>query len=62
MTVRPPKALAPQQESGNPLDDALQQEILAEKAATYSRLVKQLQDALDALAEESSEDTLNAAG
>jgi hypothetical protein len=62
MTVRPPKALAPDQESDNPLDDALQQEIMAEKAATYSRLVKQLRDALDALAQENSEDTLNAAG
>lgn len=56
MPVEPPKALAPEQESDNPLDEALQQEILAEKAATYSRLMKRLEAALEAAREAETAD------
>ena len=63
MSVRPPKILAsnntlPQ----DPLSAALEHEVLAEKAATYSRLVEKLQAALEVYREERTEDALSFAG
>lgn len=50
MSVRPPKALAPKDPlSEDPLAAALEHEVLAEKAATYGRLVQKLEKALAAL-------------
>lgn len=50
MPVRPPRALAPKNDlPKDPLSAALEHEVLAEKAATYGRLVKRLEQALDAL-------------
>lgn len=50
MSVRPPKALAPKGAlQQDPLTAALEHEVLSEKAATYGRLVQQLEKALQAL-------------
>lgn len=46
----------------DPLSAALEHEVLAEKAATYGRLVQKLEKALAKLREDWSEETLNAAG
>lgn len=51
MTVRPPKALAPKPANDNPLNAALEYEILAEKMGTYARLLKRLEECLAALRE-----------
>lgn len=51
MTLQPPKALAPEKGNDNPLNAALEHEILAEKAATYGRLLKRLEEALAELRE-----------
>ncbi len=50
MTVRPPNLLR-RKPPPEPLAEPLEQEILAEKAATYGRLVKRLEKALAALSE-----------
>ena len=63
MFIRPPKALAPRDPlKQDPLSAALEHEVLAEKAATYGRLVQKLEKALAKLREDWSEETLNAAG
>ena len=63
MSIRPPKILAPRNTlPKDPLSAALEHEVLAEKAATYSRLVEKLQEALDIYREEGTEDALNLAG
>jgi len=63
MTLRPPKALAPKGAlKQDPLTVVLEHEVLAEKAATYGRLVQQLEKALARLHDDKSEETLNAAG
>ncbi len=50
MTLRPPQALAAKSKlPDNPVNAALEQEVLAEKMATYVRLVKKLEEALAAL-------------
>ena len=50
MTLRPPKALAARTKlPDNPLNAALEREVLEEKVATYVRLVKRLEAALAAL-------------
>lgn len=50
MLIRPPKALAPRNDlPKDPLSAALEHEVLAEKAATYGRLVTKLEKALKAL-------------
>lgn len=47
MSIRPPKALAPKKTlPDDPLSAALEHEILAEKAGTYARLLKRLEEAL----------------
>lgn len=46
--VRPPRALRTEW-SRAPLEDALNQEVLAEKAGTLSRLLERLDRAMDAL-------------
>jgi hypothetical protein len=66
MPNRPPRAVAPKKDSfasrsglrpssplddDNPLNAALEQEILAEKMGTYTRLLKRLEEALAALRE-----------
>lgn len=62
MSLRPPQALAPKPNTDNPLNAALEYEILAEKAGTYARLLKQLEKALEKLAVEESDEILSAAG
>ena len=63
MSIRPPKALAPRNNlPKDPLSASLEHEVLAEKAATYSRLVQKLEKALAALRDDESEDALDAAG
>lgn len=62
MPLRPPKALAPRSNADNPLNAALENEILAEKAGTYARLLKQLEKALEKLAAEETDEALCAAG
>lgn len=63
MPVTPPKALAPRNElKQDPLSSALEQEALAEKAATYARLVNGLEKALARFRAEESEEALDAAG
>lgn len=66
MAVRPPRALAPQPLPKDPLSAVLDHEILAEKAATYGRLLKRLEKALAALRDDDANDCeetrLNAAG
>jgi hypothetical protein len=49
MSIRPPRACAKPREA-DPLTAVLENEILAEKAATYGRLIKQLESSLEALA------------
>ena len=49
MIVRPPQALAPKTPA-SPVEDALDQEVLAEKAGTLGRLLAKLDRALDQLA------------
>lgn len=51
MSIRPPKALAPRKVDDNPLNAALEHEVLAEKAATYGRLLARLEKSLKALRE-----------
>jgi len=51
MSIPPPKALAPRKVDDNPLNAALEHEVLAEKAATYGRLLARLEKALKALRE-----------
>jgi len=52
MSIRPPKALAPRNDlPKDPLSASLEHEVLAEKAATYGRLVAKLEKALEALRE-----------
>lgn len=46
MNVRPPRALAPKKPDDNPLNAALEHEILAEKMGNYARLLKRLEEAL----------------
>ena len=59
MTIRPPKSLAPTSAlTDDPLTACLEQEVLAEKAATYGRLVTQLEKALAKYQEEESEEAL----
>lgn len=48
MTVRPPSSLAPKL-LADPLEAALEHEIMAEKAATLGRLLARLEKALQAL-------------
>ena len=62
MSLRPPQAFAPKSNSDNPLNAVLEHEILAEKAGTYARLLKQLEKALEKLATDESEETLSDAG
>jgi hypothetical protein len=62
MSLSPPQVLAPKPNTDNPLNAALEHEILAEKAGTYARLVTLLEKALEKLAAEESEETLSAAG
>jgi hypothetical protein len=63
MPVTPPKSLAPKGSLKNdPLAAALEQEILAEKAATYARLLKRLEKALKALRDNETEESLSRAG
>lgn len=54
MSVRPPRALQKQMPQ-DPLTASLQQEILAEKAATHARLVRRLEAALAALTQAEQE-------
>lgn len=50
MSVRPPKTLGPKNAlKPDPLAASLEHEVLAEKAATYGRLVQKLEKALAAL-------------
>lgn len=49
MAVRPPRAFA-KSLPADPITAALEQEVLAEKAATYARLMRRLEQALAALA------------
>jgi hypothetical protein len=51
MSVKPPRALAPKKPDDNPLNAALEHEILAEKMGTYARLLKRLEECLAALRE-----------
>jgi hypothetical protein len=52
MSIHPPKALAPKNNlPQNPVSASLEHEVLAEKAATYSRLVMKLEKALAQLRE-----------
>lgn len=62
MSLRPPQALAPKPNTENPLNEVLEHEILAEKAGTYARLLKQLEKALVELATNKTDETLSAAG
>jgi len=63
MPIRPPKALAPKSAlPDDPLTASLEQEVLAEKAATYARLVTELEKALARYGHEESEDALLSAG
>lgn len=70
MSVRPPKSLASKNVlKQDPLTASLEHEVLAEKAATYGRLVQRLEKALkalreyeDALSSPEHEALLNAAG
>lgn len=63
MLLRPPKALAPNNSlKQDPLTASLEHEVLAEKAATYGRLVQKLEKALVQLREFENEETLSAAG
>ncbi|GAB4231515.1 MAG: hypothetical protein Kow0032_13790 [Methyloligellaceae bacterium] len=63
MSIRPPRILAPKDAlKEDPLSAALEHEVLAEKAATYSRLLDKLQKALARLEREESEEALAAAG
>lgn len=52
MPIRPPKAFAQEDNlKKDPLTAALEHEVLAEKAATYGRLLARLEKALEALRE-----------
>ncbi len=63
MPVRPPKILAPKNTlPEDPLTAALEHEVLAEKAATYGRLVTKLEKALERYREDETEAALNTAG
>ena len=58
MPVQPPKALAPKSAlPPDPLSASLEQEILAEKAATYGRLLRRLERALAALTDHANGET-----
>jgi hypothetical protein len=48
MPIRPPRAFA--KPETDPVSAALEHEVLAEKAATYARLMKRLEETLQALA------------
>ena len=61
MTVRPPRALAPKPPE-DPISASLEQEILAEKAATHGRLLKLLERALAALRADATDENLDRAG
>ncbi len=63
MSIRPPKALAPKNTlPKDPLTASLEHEVLAEKAATYARLVRMLEKALTRYRREETEEALRSAG
>lgn len=63
MSIRPPKALAPKDAlKDDPLTAALEHEVLAEKAATYGRLLARLERALQLYRDTETDDSLAAAG
>lgn len=52
MPVRPPQILAPKSDlPDDPISETIEHEVLAEKAATYGRLLKRLEIALGKLQE-----------